>query len=342
MAVIAPPAFLQNLTNHTAETDRSVPNALGLGPLASNSLKSLGGVNYTLGGALKVVQSASPAMSVDVPSGVCQVPGTEGAKQGVYTVMNDATVTLTVTASHPSLPRIDVVTATITDQQYSGATNTVALVVTAGTPASSPAPATPPNNSLVIAQVRVNAGVTSIVNANITDTRQPLTAIGGCLVCTTATKPTLGLFDGFLIFCTDTEQMQVWDGAAWQIISHSAAWLSYTPSLSGITLGNGSIVGQYEIVGKRCTARWVLTFGSTTSVSGGVSVGLPATGLDAGWAGTAFLFDNSLATNRQNGGLNGGTTITQVFSSAGQVSTSVPFAWAVSDVMKGTVVFELA
>lgn len=118
---------------------------------------------------------------------------------------------------------------------------------------------------------------------------------------------------------------------------------SYSPGLTGITLGNGTIVGSYTQVGKFVTFRWTLTFGSTTSVTGAVSIGMPPpAGLDAGWAGSAFLFDSSIAANRQSGTLNGGTTANQVFSSAGQVAAAVPFTWAVGDVIKGSGTYEAA
>jgi hypothetical protein len=64
---------------------------------------------------------------------------------------------------------------TIRDAYYSGAFNDVIFQVLAGTPAGSPtAPATPAN-SISLATIAVGAGVTSILTANITDTRVDVT-----------------------------------------------------------------------------------------------------------------------------------------------------------------------
>jgi hypothetical protein len=59
----------------------------------------------------------------------------------------------------------------VNDSFYSGALNNVVFSVIAGTPAGSPvAPATP-SNSLSLATIAVGAGVTTIGQVNLTDTR---------------------------------------------------------------------------------------------------------------------------------------------------------------------------
>ena len=121
----------------------------------------------------------------------------------------------------------------------------------------------------------------------------------------------------------------------------SNAWTAYTPALTGITLGNGSIVGLYMQAGKKVDFRWALTFGSTTSVTGGVAIGIPVTALDANWAGSAIFFDSS-AGARLAGSLNGGTASGQVVASTAQMNATVPFTWAVNDVAKGSGTIEAA
>lgn len=124
-------------------------------------------------GDLAVSQHAgTPGMNVDVAAGRAFVQGGQTSFQGSYHVSNDATKTLTIAASNPSNPRIDIVVATVRDHQYPVYTqNDWLLQVITGTASGSPvAPATP-TDSIVLAQVAVAANVTSIVNANITDKR---------------------------------------------------------------------------------------------------------------------------------------------------------------------------
>lgn len=179
MAEINPPGFLQNSgTTNTAEILREAFNVLTGGGISSNAQRAKGGVHPNLGGTFTVQQAGAPNMTVDVQSGHALIAGSEAAKQAVYSVLSDSIVNKSIAASDPSLPRIDIVIAKVQDTQYSGAVNSWSLAVVTGTPAGSPAVPTAPNNSIILAQVAVAAGVTSIVNANITDKRIYLAAAG--------------------------------------------------------------------------------------------------------------------------------------------------------------------
>jgi hypothetical protein len=158
MAVRTPPSWLQN-GSHPAENDRLTTQALWA---------TTGIIKDT---SLAVEQNSPPGMSVLVASGWAAIVGTTQSNMGTYVGYNDATTVLTVTTANPTNPRIDRVCMTVQDAYYTGSLNDVILQVVAGTPAGSPvAPATPAN-SISLATIAVGAGVTSITNANITDTR---------------------------------------------------------------------------------------------------------------------------------------------------------------------------
>lgn len=158
MALRTPPSWLQNGV-HPAENDRLTMQAIWA---------STGIVSPT---SLAVTANTPNNMSVNVASGWCVIVGNYQPNMGVYTVYNDASVNLTLAVADPVNPRIDKIVVSIQDSYYVGASNNVIFQVLTGTPAASPvAPATP-IDSIAVATVRVNAGVGSIVNANITDTR---------------------------------------------------------------------------------------------------------------------------------------------------------------------------
>jgi hypothetical protein len=163
MTLRTPPSWLQN-GSHPAENDR----------LSTQALYATTGI---IGSSSLAVSQNSPAgMSVIVASGWAAIVGTTQANMGTYVVFNDANNILTVTTANPTNPRIDRVVVTVQDAYYTGAFNDVIFQVIAGTPASSPtAPATPAN-SISLATIAVGAGVTSILNANITDTRVAVTS----------------------------------------------------------------------------------------------------------------------------------------------------------------------
>lgn len=159
MALRTPPSWLQNGT-HPADNDRLT---------VTNSLWGSAGVaDYA---SMKVSQSATPGMSVQISAGHAIIPGTQVANQGFYVAYNDAAATVAIATADPSLPRIDRICVVVQDSFYSGANNQVIYQAVTGTPASVPVAPSAPNNALTLALVAVAAGTTSIVDANITDSR---------------------------------------------------------------------------------------------------------------------------------------------------------------------------
>ena len=163
MALRTPPSWLQN-GSHSAENDRLTTQAIW---------KTTGIINAT---DLQITQNGTPNMSVNVSSGWAAIVGTTQANMGVYMAYNDATTNLTITTANPSNPRIDLVCVTISDAYYTGALNTVAFSVIAGTAAPSPTVPATPANSIALGQIAVGTGVTSILTANITNTATQATS----------------------------------------------------------------------------------------------------------------------------------------------------------------------
>ncbi len=219
MALINPPLGLQNAgATHTAAMLRTVLAGLQAGNFsAATNLRARGGIHPTLGTEFVVTQAGSPNMTVLCGSGVASVPGSESGTQGNYLCINDASVTLTVTAAHATLARIDIVVLNVRDQFYSGSSNDSQLQVIAGTPASSPVAPSAPANSITIAQIAVGAAVSSIVNANITDLRFYCAAAGGVINARTeATRPASAeIAAGQFVWSMDTGRMHLWDGTAY-------------------------------------------------------------------------------------------------------------------------------
>lgn len=125
--------------------------------------------------SLAVTQAGTPGMAVQVATGWGAIVGNFTTNMGVYQFYNDAATQLSVTAANPTNPRIDRVVVTVNDSYYTGATNNVTFTVVAGTPAASPSAPATPTNSISLATIAVAAGATSILNANITDTRVSVT-----------------------------------------------------------------------------------------------------------------------------------------------------------------------
>jgi hypothetical protein len=163
MALRTPPSWQQN-ASHPAENDR----------LTTQGLWRTSGILSAAD--LAVTQNSVANMSVNVALGWASIVGNYQSNMGSYIAYNDATTNLTITTANGSNPRIDRIVMTVSDAYYTGSLNQVAFQVLAGTPAASPAAPATPTNSISLATVLVGTGVTSILTANITDTRTVATA----------------------------------------------------------------------------------------------------------------------------------------------------------------------
>jgi len=82
--------------------------------------------------------------------------------------------------------------------------------------------------------------------------------------------------DGSIGFDRTNEDLVVGDGSASRTIKMSD-WKSWSPSLTNITIGNGTTVAKYALQGKVVHFHLKITWGTTTSCGGTVSLTLPTT-----------------------------------------------------------------
>ena len=129
-------------------------------------------------------------------------------------------------------------------------------------------------------------------------------------------------------------------------LKYAGLWTTYTPTLTALTLGNGSKVGYYCQIADTTFFRVIVTFGSTTAFTGRVDVSLPTTPttlstLDAMNAITQF-YDTSAATIvtsptnvyiASTGIAILATIVSGTYPSATDASAAVPFLWATGDTM---------
>lgn len=83
-------------------------------------------------------------------------------------------------------------------------------------------------------------------------------------------------YPGELAFADDINELEIYDGSAWQSVY--APWYSYTPTWSGLSaLGTGyTTQGYYQISGRTVTANAMLIGGTSTSLgTGTISFSLP-------------------------------------------------------------------
>lgn len=227
-----PPTWLQAGT-YPAEDDRRL-----LSTIFADSEGIVGA------STLAVTQRALGVnMSVDVAGGRAIVKGDLGTFEGVYHVDNRNLTNLTVAASDPTNPRIDLVVAEVLNAEYSGVSNLWRLRVITGVPAGSPVAPTLPSNALALATIAVAASASSVVNANITDLRQRAWLYTGVVPCTSTTRPTAPTV-GMSIYEIDTQRIKTWNASIWQDLKHAAT--SDAPAVKAVKIASQSFTSGVE------------------------------------------------------------------------------------------------
>lgn len=148
--------------------------------------------------------------------------------------------------------------------------------------------------------------------------------------------------EGLTVYRKDTKAIERYNGSSWD--SFDTQWQSYTPTLTNLTLGNGTSVGKYLRQGKKISVEYVFTLGTTSAVGSNPEITLPftrasgyGTNLLQPLDGTAFFVDEGNAT--YNGCVTSSTTQFRVYCiatgfSAGSLSpTSAanPFTFGSTD-----------
>jgi len=247
-------------------------------------------------------RAAGANMSIDGMTAsvlnVAYVRGTGSTDSGMYRVaFNNATQTnVDIATSDPSNPRVDQVFLTVEDSEETGSVNSGKIRIVTGTAS---APVTLDNrtgvgsvpagmSSILLADVLVGAGVTSITNANIRD-RRPFGILG-------APPPTFSTLDHVTLIPV----AQATPGATIQSTSsfdaQQAAALFYLPRrIVGATRMRAHIQqgatanaqnfgwGIYDASGRQLVLTTPQAYGGTANQQVALSVTISAQTLDAGY-----------------------------------------------------------
>lgn len=123
-------------------------------------------------------------LEIDVATGVAYVMNDAWVKATSVTkfwrVESDAVEVVTLDAADVSLPRIDIIILQINDAASADdeASNVATVTKVTGTPNASPTAPTVPDDAVKLAEVYVDASVTTVSNGDITDSRSEVSLTG--------------------------------------------------------------------------------------------------------------------------------------------------------------------
>lgn len=129
-----------------------------------------------------------------------------------------------------------------------------------------------------------------------------------------------------------------WTAATWGVTSYAP----YSPTLTNVTLGNGSVIARYTLTNKTVDFYIQITFGSTTAFTASIQATLPPLlpALLTGWTAEGTAFDTSATAYFGVQGIaTNSTTLTfrALPTTAGSnlvvVNASQPMTWATGDIL---------
>ncbi len=160
-----------------------------------------------------------------------------------------------------------------------------------------------------------------------------LTAKGDTFAATAASTPArVAVGTNGQVFTADSTQAA---GVKWASLSSFSTGAAYTPSWGGVVEGNGTNIGRYSQVGKNVQFNAAFTFGTTSSVTGPITLTLPVAIASSGSypIGNCILQDTKEATSILFPGIIMATgALYYVFSDLGTfvlraVTATTPFAF---------------
>lgn len=161
---------------------------------------------------------------------------------------------------------------------------------------------------------------------------------------TSSTRPT-GV-EGRMIFETDTNKYMFYDGSAWR--TFGGAWTSFTPSWTNLTVGTGATnEGEYCYVPGGMHVRVSVVLGTSPTV-GNVLMTIPnsetiRTGISATDHPLGHATYNDVTGNIYRGVVQVQSTTSvrlralnasSTYAYHAQLSSTVPFTWAASDLIR--------
>lgn len=242
---------------------------------------------------LQVVADSPASMDVKVYGGSAYIEGTESSNQGVYWCDSTSTATVSLDTADATYDRIDLIVFRVRDSAYSGSDDDCLIDAVTGTPSASPSAPTVPDNALVLGEVLVGAGVSSISSGAITDTRRTVDYNAGGFVAqpgmavpiaTDADLPTLE-HAGRLFYVEDTGEVRVrntvsayeWLGAS----RGSSVAIVRLSAAQSVAASSGGTTGVNFNTSENMPSGWSLTSGEVVVAEAGLYLAVAAVGWES-------------------------------------------------------------
>jgi hypothetical protein len=312
------------------------------------------------GGVLSPVGVNLVTSSATMNVSVARFQGVAVRDGGVILLANDGAANVLLDAAPGANSRIDVIYAKQNDASGTvtvpDANNTALLTFVKGTAGAVPVKPTLPVGALELATVLIPSGATATNSAGvvITQTAQFTASAGSPIPVRVASDLTaMTTFrTGQLAECFGDQITYRYNGSAWK--GWFSPWITATPTVANITVGNGTLTGRYRFNSGTCVVEGTFVLGSTSAVSAAPRLTHPVTadsitGVDNFPLGGVTFLDAGVAAymgfvqgvNTTSADIRT-STASGTYTTPGGLSSTVPFTFGAADRMMWRYEFGIA
>jgi hypothetical protein len=137
-------------------------------------------------------------------------------------------------------------------------------------------------------------------------------------------------------------------GLKWAAGGGSYPWTSYTPTLTNITLGNGTVTASYQQIDKLVTVNIFFTMGSTSTMGNGPKFSLPVNNVDSYVDGICTLWDQGVAVHSGLCYAYANNLVVEYLDASatslqpGGIGSTAPFTWNTNDKIYAQISYQVA
>lgn len=234
-----------------------------------------------LGNASATIVTTTATMNLAVAA--AEFATSKGKADGVSIFTNNGVVNVPVSAAPGSNSRIDVLWVKQNDDTTGDADALPTFGVTAGVAAALPVKPAIPTGAEELATLRIYSGTTATNGGSnvLTNTYKMTAARGGIVPFRTKdeldawTNPVTGQH----AFVESGDESYEWTGSAWILLLRPLG--TWSPTVTGLTVGNGTLTAQCEKRGRIVEFFIEFVAGSTSNATGTVGFTLPFAPADA-------------------------------------------------------------